>query len=438
MRTIETSNMPKSNGHYSQCIEHDGILYLSGQLPLDKKDKTIPKTIEEQTQMVLENMETILKEAKSCKENVLKINIYISDIGLWDRVNSVYGAFFKNHKPVRCVVPVEKLHFGCMIEMEATAVSSFATKYKSSLDKTHQRIKPYIHNTPVLTSKQLNDLVGAEIFFKCENFQKMGAFKMRGAANAIMQLSSEQKSKGVVTHSSGNFAQALSLAAKSLGIKAYIVMPNTAPQVKKDAVRGYGGEIVECESNLAVREYETKKIQEEKGATFIHPSDDIDVILGQGTSCKELLEAHPNLEYVFSPVGGGGLVAGTILAAGAYGSSCKVVGGEPKEADDAYRSLKSGVIESNTTTNTIADGLKTQLGDINFPIIKHGIEKIVLVTEDEIISAMRLIWERLKIICEPSSAVAFAALLKEKESYKNKKVGIIISGGNVDLSNLPF
>ncbi len=310
--------------------------------------------------------------------------------------------------------------------------------YKQDLIEVHQRIEPYIHNTPVLSSKLINEIVGASLVFKCENFQKMGAFKMRGATNAIMQLSDEQRNKGVVTHSSGNFAQALSLAAQSLGVKAFIVMPSTASQVKKDAVKGYGGNIIECEPTLIARENTAKEIGEKEGATFVHPSNDLDVILGQGTAAKELLEDQPDLEYIFTPVGGGGLIAGTALSARYFGNNCKVIGGEPFEADDAYRSLQSGVIESNTSTNTIADGLKTQLGDINFPIIQQDVEKIIRVTEEEIVIAMRIIWERLKIVSEPSSAVALAALLKVKRTYKNKKIGIIISGGNVDLSKLPF
>ena len=309
---------------------------------------------------------------------------------------------------------------------------------KQQLMACHERIKPFIHNTPVLTSHLLNEMVGASLFFKCENFQRMGAFKMRGAANAIMQLSEEQKANGVVTHSSGNFAQALSLAAQSLGVKAYIVMPRSAPQVKKDAVKGYGGQIVECKPTLEARERESKRIEEKYGATFIHPSNDDAVILGQGTACMELLEVHPNMDYVITPVGGGGLIAGTALAAHYFGNSCKTIGGEPLEVDDAYRSLQSGQIETNITTNTLADGLKTQLGDRNFPIIQKHVEQIIRATEAEIVAAMRLLWERLKIVCEPSSAVALAAAFKEKRQFKGKKVGIIISGGNVDLNHLPF
>lgn len=309
---------------------------------------------------------------------------------------------------------------------------------RAFLEKLHEHIKPYIHRTPVLTSEQINEICGANVYFKCENFQKMGAFKMRGAANAILNLTPEQKSKGVVTHSSGNFAQALSLAAKQQGVEAFIVMPNNAPQVKKDAVKGYGGYIIESESTPIAREEMAEKVRLEKKATFIHPSNDDHVIHGQGTAAIELLEDQPNLDYIFAPVGGGGLIAGTILAAKHFSEKCKVIGGEPFEADDAYRSLISGKIEGNETTNTIADGLRTYLGDRNFPIIKEGIHEIIRVTEQEIIDAMRLVWERMKIIIEPSSAVAFAALLRRKEKFEGKHVGVIISGGNVDLSNLPF
>lgn len=309
---------------------------------------------------------------------------------------------------------------------------------EKELKEVHERIKPFIHNTPVLTSKLINKKTGVNLFFKCENFQKMGAFKIRGATNAIMKLNDMQKQKGVVTHSSGNFAQALSLAAKSLSVKAYIVMPSSAPQVKKDAVKEYGGIIIECEPNLKAREHTAKDVEQNKGATFLHPSNDMNVILGQGTACKELLEEYSDLEYILTPVGGGGLIAGTALAASFFGTNCKIIGGEPFEVDDAYRSLKSGKIESNISTNTIADGLKTQLGDINFPIIQKHVDRIIRVTEEEIIDAMRLIWERMKIVCEPSCAVPLAAVIKENQFFKNKKVGIIISGGNVDLGNLPF
>ena len=309
---------------------------------------------------------------------------------------------------------------------------------KHSLLQTRRRILPFVHNTPVFTSTLLDELSGATLFFKCENFQKMGAFKMRGATNAIMQLSKEQQERGVVTHSSGNFAQALSLAAKNLGVTAYIVMPNNAPSVKKDAVLDYGGVVTDCEPNIKAREQAAADIVVEKGATFIHPSNDLDVILGNATAAMELLEAHPDLDFIVSPVGGGGLLAGTALAAYYFGSDCLVIGGEPKLADDAFRSLKSGQIETNISANTVADGLRTQLGNINFPILQKHVDHIVCVQEQEIIKAMKLLWERLKIVVEPSSAVAFAAVLKEKNLFKNKRVGIILSGGNVDLETIKF
>jgi len=302
----------------------------------------------------------------------------------------------------------------------------------------YDKIRPYIHRTPVLTSRLINDLIGAEIYFKCENFQRMGAYKMRGATHAILKLSPEERSKGVVTHSSGNFAQALSLAAKTLGVKAHIVMPTTAPEVKKIGVGEYGGNIYECEPTLEARNAMAREIQKKTGATFLHPSNDINVILGQGTAALELLEDHPDLNAIFVPVGGGGLIAGTAIAAAAKGMDCQVIGTEPFEVDDAYRSLKSGKIESNRTTNTIADGLKTQLGSNTLPVILEHVRTIIRVEEEEIIAAMRLIWERMKIIIEPSSAVALAGLYREPEKFKNQKIGIIISGGNVDLGNLPF
>lgn len=309
---------------------------------------------------------------------------------------------------------------------------------KEDIIKAHKRIQAYIHYTPVITSQTLNRMIGAELFFKCENFQKMGAFKMRGASHAILKLCSEQQQKGVVTHSSGNFAQALALAAQNLGIKAYIVMPKDTPKVKKDAVKGYGGIITECEPTLAARKTTAQQIQEEKGAIFVHPFNDFNVILGNATAGKELLEKHPELDVIIAPVGGGGLISGTALSALTFGDNCKVIGAEPFNVDDAFRSLESGNIEQNRTIDTIADGLKTSLGDITFNIINNHVEKIIRVTEEEIIEAMQLIWERMKIIIEPSSAVALAAVLKSKTDFATKKVGVILSGGNVDLLNLPF
>lgn len=309
---------------------------------------------------------------------------------------------------------------------------------KEALIGVHERIRPFIHHTPVLRSRLINEAAGADLYFKCENFQRMGAFKMRGALNAILQLPEDQRRLGVVTHSSGNFAQALALAAQSLGVTAYIVMPVNAPKVKKEAVLAYGGIVIDCAPTLQAREQAAEKVRTEKGAAFIHPSDDLQVILGQGTAAKELLEAHPDLRFIVTPVGGGGLVAGTILAARHFGQDCKVVGGEPEAMDDAYRSLQSGKIESNSGGDTVADGLKTQLGAVNFPIIREGIEAIITVSEAEIIAAMRIIWERMKIVVEASAAVALAAVLKQRDLFAGQKTGILLSGGNVDLSKLPF
>ena len=309
---------------------------------------------------------------------------------------------------------------------------------KQTLIEVHNRIKPFIHNTPVLSSSLINEMAGTNIVFKCENFQKMGAFKMRGAANAILSLSEEERQCGVVTHSSGNFAQAVSLAAQKLEVKAYIVMPENAPKVKKNGVKTYEGEIIECESTPQARQATANKIAKEKEASFLHPSNQDEVIYGNSTAAMELLKDHPNLDVIITPVGGGGLIAGTALAAHYFSNNCKVIGGEPMEADDAYRSLISGKIETNDSFHTIADGLRTHLGDRNFPIIQKYVDKIIRVEEDEIINAMQLIWERMKIIIEPSCAVPFAAVLKNKEEFKNKNVGIILSGGNVDVKNLPF
>ena len=309
---------------------------------------------------------------------------------------------------------------------------------KQDLIDSHNRIKPFIHDTPVLTSNYVNEITGAEVYFKCENFQKMGAFKMRGAANAILRLTDEQKNNGVVTHSSGNHAQAISLAAKKIGIKAYIVMPSNAPKIKKEAVKGYGGELIECESNLEARESAAKNLVDSKNATFIHPSNNLDVIIGQGTATKELIEQYGSFDHILVPVGGGGLIAGSALAAKYFGGNCSVIGTEPFEVDDAYRSLISGKIETNITTNTIADGLRTQLGDKNFPIIVNEVKEIIRVTEDEIVDSMKLIWQRLKIICEPSCSLPLAGILKNKDDFKGKKIGIIITGGNIDIYNLPF
>lgn len=307
-----------------------------------------------------------------------------------------------------------------------------------TISKVAEKINPYIHRTPVMSSEAIDTIAGANIKFKCENFQKMGAFKMRGAINAILSLSDEQRNKGVVTHSSGNFAQAVSLAAKSLGIKAHIVMPKNAPKVKVAAVNGYGGNITMVESTIEARQQAADEIAEREGATLLHPSNDMEVILGNSTSAFELLQDHPDLDYLLAPIGGGGLIAGTALSAFHFGENCEAIGAEPKNVDDAYRSLKAGEILKNDSIDTIADGLRTHLGDINFPIIQKYVKEIIRVEENEIIAAMRLIWERMKIICEPSCAVPLAAVLKEKQQFSNAKIGIILSGGNVDVEKLPF
>ncbi|MCP4080134.1 MAG: threonine/serine dehydratase [Planctomycetaceae bacterium] len=302
----------------------------------------------------------------------------------------------------------------------------------------HSRIEPHVYRTPVMTSRQLNEYTGAELFFKCENFQRTGSFKMRGATNAVLSIPQSDRNRGVVAHSSGNFAQAVALAAQIVGVEAWIVMPANAPLAKVDAVKSYGGNIIMCEPTAEARELEAARVVSEKGANFLHPSNDLNVIMGQGTAGMELLQQRPGLDVLVTPVGGGGLVAGCALAAHYFGGECQTVGGEPMAADDAWRSLQSGKIEFNETTNTIADGLRTFLGDNNFPIIQEHVERIIRVDEDEIINAMRWIWERMKIICEPSCAVPLAAILREKEHFAGKQVGLVLSGGNVDLDNLPF
>ncbi len=301
-----------------------------------------------------------------------------------------------------------------------------------------RRVKPHVHNTPVLTSTTVDKRTGATVYFKCENFQRMGAFKMRGATNAILQLSKADRAKGVVTHSSGNFAQALALAARSLDAKAYIIMPKSAPAVKVEAVKGYGAEVIECAPTLEAREKTCKEIQEKTQATFIHPSNDMNVILGQGTAAYELIREVKDLDVILTPVGGGGLIAGTAMVQHYLLPESQTIGSEPFGADDAYLSLKMGKIQPSVNPITIADGLKTQLGDQNFPIIRKYVSNIIRVEESEIIEAMRYIWERMKIVIEPSSAVAVAAMFRRRERFLKRKVGVILTGGNVDLSNLPF
>jgi threonine dehydratase len=299
-------------------------------------------------------------------------------------------------------------------------------------------IESYIHHTPVLTSKSINKIVGAELFFKCENFQKVGAFKFRGACNSVFSLTDEEASKGVGTHSSGNHAAALALAAGLRGIKAHIVMPSNAPDIKKIAVAGYGAEITFCEPTLQARESTLQRIVDEKGITVIHPYNNFKVIAGQGTAALELIEETGNLNILMCPVGGGGLLSGTSISAKALLPNCKVIAAEPAGADDAYRSFREGRIIPSINPKTITDGLLTSLGEMNFAIIQKHVDDIVTVSEEGIIAAMRMVWERMKIIIEPSSAVPLAALLEKKVNFENKKVGIILSGGNVDLKKLPF
>lgn len=301
--------------------------------------------------------------------------------------------------------------------------------------QAHIRIKPFIHRTPVLTSERLNQLAGCEVFFKCENFQKVGAFKARGAMNAALQVPRNKLENGLATHSSGNHAQALARAASIVGTNAYIVMPRTAPAIKKKAVLGYGGKVFECEPTLQAREDTLAHVILQTGATEIHPFNNEHVIAGQATSAKELLEDVPKLSFLLAPVGGGGLLSGTALAVHYFSPDVTVVAGEPEGADDTFRSLQSGKIEISQA-NTIADGLLTSLGDKTFPIIQEFVQEVILVSDEEIISAMRLIWENLKIIIEPSCSVPFAALLKQKEKFAGKRVGIILSGGNVDLDKI--
>ncbi len=302
----------------------------------------------------------------------------------------------------------------------------------------HERIKPFIHKTPVLSSESINKITGTSLFFKCENLQKVGAFKFRGASNAILQLNEAQRKKGVATHSSGNHAAALALAAKNAGIKAYVVMPENAPEIKKKAVKSYGAEITFCTPTLEARESTLQELIKQTGAVFIHPYDNSQIICGQGTAALELLQNKNDLDIVMAPVGGGGLISGTAIATKGLDTKIKVFAAEPEMADDAYRSFKSGMLLPSVTPNTIADGLRTSLSELTFKIILNKVDIILTVSEKSIIKAMRLIWERMKIIVEPSSAVPLAAILEHSLMFEGKKVGIIISGGNVDLSNLPF
>jgi len=308
----------------------------------------------------------------------------------------------------------------------------------SDVKKAHEIVKKFAHRTPVLTSSSINKIVGAGLFFKCENFQKVGAFKFRGACNAVFSLSEEDAQKGVATHSSGNHAAALALAAKMRGVAAHIVMPNNSPEIKKKAVAGYGAKITFCEPNLQARESTLTKVIEETGATEIHPYNNFFVIAGQGTAAKELIEDEGEFDIIMAPVGGGGLLSGTAISTKHLLPKCKVIAAEPAGADDAFRSFQAKKIIPSVNPKTIADGLLTSLGERNFEIIMNNVDDIVTVSEEKIVEAMRMIWERMKIIIEPSSAVPLGAILEGKVDIQNKKVGIILSGGNLDLGKLLF
>jgi threonine dehydratase len=319
------------------------------------------------------------------------------------------------------------------------------------------RIAPYIHRTPVLTCATLNGIAGARLFFKCENFQKIGAFKIRGAVNAVFSLRDGEAARGVATHSSGNHAQALAFACRARGVGARIVMPGNSNRVKVEAVRGYGAEIVFCGPCQKDREETLERVLAETGSVLVHPYDDDRVIAGQGTAALELLEqvkggetgvrpsggadgspAQPALDIVMAPVGGGGLLSGTVVAVSRLSPNTLVIGAEPENADDAFRSLRDGVLYPQPSVTTIADGLRTGLSERTFSIIRSRVAAIVTVSEGSIVAAMRMIWERMKILIEPSAAVPFAAVLENKLDIKGRKVGIILSGGNVDLDELPW
>ena len=316
--------------------------------------------------------------------------------------------------------------------------STLIAPSKEDILAAAERIGPYIHRTPVITSKSIDQACGAEILFKCENLQKAGAFKARGATNAVMSLPAEDLKRGVATHSSGNHAAALSMAAQNRGIPAFIVMPGNSSKVKIAAVQSYGGRITFCEPTLAAREDMLNKILAQTFATEVHPYNDLRIIAGQATAALELIEDAGRLDYIFTPVGGGGLLSGTALSAYYFSPATKVIAGEPSGADDAYQSFYKGELIPSVNPDTIADGLRTSLGSLTFPIIRKLVTDIHTVSDFNISEAMKLVWERMKLIIEPSAAVPLAALLKNKARYHGKRIGIILSGGNVDLSKLPW
>lgn len=308
----------------------------------------------------------------------------------------------------------------------------------NDIQEAHRRIVPHIHDTPVLSSTLVNRKLGAELFFKCENFQKAGAFKYRGACNSLLCLSDQQLRQGVGTHSSGNHAGALAKAAASQGVSAYVVMPENSKEVKKQAVADYGARIYFCEPTLAARERTMEQVIAETGCTFIHPYNRFEIIAGQGTAALELLQTCHQLDIIMTPVGGGGLLSGTAIAAKGLYPGIRVWGGEPAGADDAWRSLQSGELQPSVSPLTMADGLLTSLGELTFKAIRQSVDRILLASEESIVQAMQLIWERMKIVVEPSSAVPLAALMDNPGEWEGKRIGIILSGGNVDLTVLPF
>ena len=309
---------------------------------------------------------------------------------------------------------------------------------RAELVSARARLLGHAHETPIFTSRTLDTIAGARLFFKAENLQKVGAFKYRGAYNTIASMSAEERAAGIITQSSGNHAQAVALAAREHGVPAHIVMPHNAPAVKIAAVRGYGAEIVFCEHTPAARDRACEEVLASRGGQLVHPYDDARVLAGQSTATQELLEQVPDLEIVITPVSGGGLLSGTALAARAFGSGVKVVGAEPDGADDAHRSLKSGQLQKNDQVDTIADGLRAQLSPLTFGVISREVEDIVTVGEHEIVHAMRLVWERMKLVIEPSAAVAVAVVLRGSPVPGAKRIGVLLSGGNVDLQGLPF
>tara|TARA_Y100000746_G_scaffold217365_1_gene213048 strand:+ start:2967 stop:3908 length:942 start_codon:yes stop_codon:yes gene_type:complete len=306
------------------------------------------------------------------------------------------------------------------------------------IELAHERIRPFIHRTPILTNSSLNKLAGAELFFKCENFQKAGSFKIRGATNTVELLSDSELKRGIATTSSGNHGAALSMAVSRRGGSTKVVMPHNTPKIKVENVKRNGGEVVWCEPDQKFRESVLKEVVEETAATVVHPYNDERIMAGQGTCAKEILEDVPTIDCIVSPVSGGGLLSGSLVAAKNMKNSVKVFGAEPEEADDAYQSLKQGKIVPNKTINTICDGLRAEIGSKTFPVIQNLVDEIIPVSEKDIIESLQMIWERMKIIVEPSCSISLALILKNKMMFKNKNVGLIMSGGNVDLNKLPW